>query len=116
MASEIEALCARGADKFRDRLPQGTDPNEWVEYTLAGIRSFPLKLLKLEPQGVKKFGPFQIMVLRIEIQGSFADLERLLGWLEFNPRLLRIDVVNIQKSGGVEGGLTLRLTVLGVIG
>lgn len=115
LAREIEALRAQ-ADKFRDRVPPGADKREWVEYMISGIRAFPVKLLKLEPQGTKTSGPFELLVLKVEIQGSFKDLEALLSWLEFNPRLLRIDVVNIQKGKGAGEGLLLRLTVLGVMG
>lgn len=114
-AREIEALRSQAA-LFRDRLPPKTDPNEWVEYMLAGIRKYPLKLLKLEPQKMMKHGPFDLVVLRIEIQGTFSDLDALLGWIEANPRLFRVDLVELQPSQGNLGGLVLRMTVLGVMG
>ena len=113
---EIEALRSQAA-KFRDRIPTKTDPNEWVEYMLGGIRKYPpLKLLKLESQGMKKHGPFNVMILRIEIQGEFADLDGLLGWIETNARLFRIDSVTLKPTMGNIGGLVLQLTVLGVMG
>jgi hypothetical protein len=116
LVRDIEALRAQAA-KFRDRIPSKTDPNEWVEYMLGGIRGYPpLKLLKLESQGMKKHGPFDVMILRIEIQGEFADLDGLLGWIETNTRLFRIDSVTLKPAMGNVGGLVLQLTVLGVMG
>jgi Tfp pilus assembly protein PilO len=114
-AREIEALRTQAA-KFRDRLPRETDKNEWVEYMLVGIRKYPLKLLKLEPQPSKKHGPFDLMILRIEIQGTFAELDAFLGWIESNPRLFRVDLVDLHSSQGEPGRLVLQMTVLGVMG
>ncbi len=113
---EIEALKAQAA-KFRDRLPPKSDANEWVEYVLGGIREIEaLKLLKLEPQGVRKHGPFDVLTLRIEIQGTFADLDAFLVWIEANPRLFRVDAVNLKPPIGFSGGLILQVTLLGVMG
>jgi hypothetical protein len=115
VAKEIQGLRAEAA-KFRDRLPKGTDPNEWVEYVLAGFRDRPVRLLKLEPKGVRKHGPFPVVILQIELAGKFADLDAALAWIENNPRLFRIDSASIDKGRGMEHGLILRLTVLGVMG
>jgi hypothetical protein len=116
LAREIEALRSQAA-KFHDRLPpNNSDTNEWVEYMLGGIRKYPLKLLKLEPLPKLKHGPIDLVVLRIEIQGTFADLDAFLGWIEANPRLFRVDLVELHRSQGISKGLALKLTVLGVMG
>jgi hypothetical protein len=115
VAKEIQGLRAEMA-KFRDRLPGGTDPNEWVEYLLAGFRDRPVRLLKLEPKGVRKHGPFPLVILQIELSGRFADLDAALAWIEDNPRLFRIDSASIDRGRGGERELILRLTVLGVMG
>lgn len=116
VAREIQGLRAEMA-KFRDRLPRGTDPNEWVEYVLAGLRDRPVRLLKLEPmKGVRKHGPFPLVILQIELAGRFADLDAALAWIEDNPRLFRIDSVSFDKGRGSDHDLILRLTVLGVMG
>jgi hypothetical protein len=114
-AREIQALRAEIA-RFKDRLPRGTDPNEWVEYVLAGLRERPVRLLKLEPKGVRKHGPFSVVILQIELAGKFADLDAALAWIEDNPRLFRVDSASIDKGRGVDRDLILRLTVLGVMG
>ena len=115
VAREIQALRGETA-KFRDRLPSGTDPNEWVEYVLAGLRDRPVRLLKLEPKGTRKHGPFSVVILQIDLSGKFADLDAVLAWIEDNPRLFRIDSASMDKGRGVERDLILRLTVLGVMG
>ena len=115
VAREIQALRAETA-KFRDRLPRGTDANEWVEYILAGVRDRPVRLLKLEPKGLRKHGPFNVVILQIELAGKFADLDAALAWIEDNPRLLRIDNAAIDRGRGNDRDLLLRLTVLGVMG
>jgi Type II secretion system (T2SS), protein M subtype b len=115
MARDIEALRVQDA-KYKPRLPTGTDPNEWVEYLLGGVRKSPIRLLKLEPQSLRKHGPYDVVVVRIEAQGSFADLTALLAWIETNPRLLRVDSLILQPTRGVGRDLVLNLTVLGVMG
>ena len=115
VAREIQALRAEAA-KFRDRLPSGTDQNEWVEYVLTGLRDRPVRLLKLEPKGLRKHGPFNVVILQIELAGKFADLDAALSWIEDNPRLLRIDNAAIDRGRGNDRDLLLRLTVLGVMG
>ncbi|MDG3007710.1 type 4a pilus biogenesis protein PilO [Paludisphaera mucosa] len=114
-ARAIEALRSQAA-KFRDRLPEKADRNEWIEYMLAGIRKYPLKLQKLDPQALEKHGPFNLMVLKIELQGTFAELNGFLGWIESNPRLFRVDQVDLHSIQGDAGGLDLQMTVLGVMG
>jgi hypothetical protein len=114
-ARAIDALRIEVA-KFQGYLPPRSDTNEWVEYVLGGVRKLPIKVLKLEPQAVRKHGPFEVVVLKMELQGAFADIDALLAWIEVNPRLLRIDAI-VLEPGRAEGeGLTLRLTVLGVLG
>src|SRR6267154_2354886 len=77
--------------KYRARLPIGTDPNEWVEYLLGGVRQSTVRLLKLEPQILKKLGPYEIVVIRI-------------------------DSLTLQPTRSADSDLTLGLTVLGVMG
>jgi Tfp pilus assembly protein PilO len=114
LAREIVSLRAEVA-KFRPRLPTHTDPNEWVEYLLSGVRLYELRLVKLEPREMKKQGPFDVMVLTIDIQGRYSDLEALLVWVESNPRLFRVDTIDIGPTLGAST-MTLKMTILGVMG
>ena len=115
LARDIEALRTQDA-KYKARLPKGTDPNEWVEYLLAGVRDSAVRLNKLEPQTLRKHGPFNLVTIRIEAQGPYTDLALLVAWIESNPRLFRVDSLLLQPTRGVGRDLVLNLTVLGVMG
>jgi hypothetical protein len=114
-ARDIEALRTLDA-RYKSRLPTGTDPNEWVEYMLVGVRATTARLNKLETQSLRKHGAFDVAVLRIEIQGEHVELMKLLAWIETNPRIFRVDAFSLTPYRGGGGDLVLNLTVLGVMG
>ena len=115
LARDIEHL-RNQYQNFKHRLPEKSDPNEWVQYVLGGVRRFPLKLTTLDSDPLRDVGPYQAVVLRIELEGSFPDLHGFLGWLETNERLFRVDAVKIQPHRTGNGTLVMQLTVLGVLG
>jgi Pilus assembly protein, PilO len=112
---DIERLRDQYAN-FKDRLPEKSDTNEWVEYVLNGVRRFPLKLVVLSPDAVRDVGPYKAVVLRIELEGSSRDMHDFLKWLETNERLVRVDMVSIQPPIQKTSDLLMRLTVVGVMG
>lgn len=87
----LQAQCKR-LDKW---LPKQSDNKEWMQYMLDGIRKFPVKLSKLDCLAPRPVGPYQAVVMRIEMEGSYYELDEFLRWLEQNPRLLRIDEISI---------------------
>ena len=113
LAREIEALRVAAAD-FKGRVPSRVDTNEWVEYVLAGVRRFPVRLLRLEPMGVRKHGPFNLAQLSLELQGTYRDLDAVLGWVESNPRLMRVDGLSIAPASGKGKGIDMKLNILGL--
>lgn len=115
LARDVEYLQAQ-FDKFKDRLPEKRDPNEWVSYVLDGIRKFPLKLAKLDAESSREVGPYKAVVLRIEFEGAFADMDGFLYWLESNERLFRVDTLKIAPHRSGDGKLVMQLVVLGVMG
>ncbi len=115
LARDIEHL-RHQVDTYKDRLPDKTDTNEWVQYVLEGIRNFPLKLVALDPAAPRRAGPYKAVVLHIEIEGAFSDLDSFLHWLESNDRLMRVDAVKIEPARGERKTLVMQLTVLGVMG
>jgi Tfp pilus assembly protein PilO len=114
LAADVEHLRAQ-YKSFADRLPAQSDSKEWVQYVLSGIRRFPLRLTTLDCDPPRDMGPYKAVVLRIELEGSFPDMDGLLRWLESNRRLLRIDSVRIAPSHSSRDALGLQLTVLGVM-
>jgi len=114
-ACEIESLRDQ-YQAFKDRLPNKSDTNEWVQYVLSGVRRFPVTLVVLDPDVVRDVGPYKAVVLKIDLKGGLKDMNDFLNWLETNDRLIRIDMVNIQADKQKDGTLMMRLTVLGVMG
>jgi hypothetical protein len=115
LARRIERLQVQ-CRGFEPRLRDKHDPNEWVQYVLTGIRGLPLKLTTLDSDPPRLMGPYQAVVLRIELEGTFRDLSAFVRWLETNERLFRVDAVKIAPHRTGQGVLVMQLTVLGVMG
>jgi Tfp pilus assembly protein PilO len=103
-------------DRFSKRLPKQVDTKEWVNYVLDGIRQYPLKLTKLNCDAPTDVGPYKAVVLRLELDGEFRDMDNFLRWLESNQRLFRTDCITISPSQYSREAYTLQMTLLGVMG
>jgi Tfp pilus assembly protein PilO len=99
---------------FQDRLPKQTDSKEWVQYVLEGIRRFPLRLSRFDCREPKQLGPYGVIVLQIELEGSFLHMDQFLRWLESNQRLFRADDVRVSRARKNSDVLLMQLTVLGM--
>ncbi len=115
LAARMEGL-QKQCLAFENRLPRQTDAKEWVQYLLEGIRRLPLKMCAFDCREPKRVGPFKVIVFRIELEGTFFDLDKFLRWLELNPRMLRVDEISLGRLQGDEGAMTMKLTVLGLSG
>ena len=101
---------------FQDRIPD-TDTKEWEHYMLDGIRGFPLlKLSKLSCEPPKQVGPYKAVVLKIDLEGSFAEIDKFLRWLESNHRLFRTDSLKLSPGHEKSTGMSMQLIVLGLTG
>jgi hypothetical protein len=114
LAEEVERLRAQ-VDQFRDRLPRQTDSNEWLQYMLAGARGFPIRLVMINTESVKDVGPYRAVVIKLDVEGAFADVDAFLRWLEANDRLFRVDTIHIGPAREPPKMLA-QFSVLGVIG
>ncbi len=114
LALEIERLRAQVA-RFHDRLPRQTDANEWLQYVVSGARGFPVRLAMINTEAVKDVGPYKAVVIKLDVEGAFADVDALLRWLESNDRLFRVDTIHIGPSREPRKVLA-QLSVLGVMG
>ncbi len=115
LSQQVEYLRAQ-VQKFRARLPEKTDSNEWVQYVLEGIRKYPLRMLALDSGVPQRVGPYEAIVLHVEIEGGFRDLDGFLHWVETNQRLFRIDAARIVPARGEENRLVVQLTLMGLKG
>ena len=114
LARDVERLRAR-VDRFQDRLPRETDSNEWLQYMLAGAREFPIRLAVINTEAVKDVGPYKAVVIKMDVEGSFEDVDAFLRWVESNRRLFRVDAIHIGPARDSRKMLS-QLTVLGVMG
>lgn len=121
LADTVERLQTQ-CSRFEKRVPQQTDTKEWLQYMHSGVRQFPVKLSRLDCLDPKQIGPYKAIVLEVEVQGSFFELDRFLRWVESNPRLMRVDDISLalakskQKAKENKNDMVLRLTVLGMAG
>ena len=113
LANEIDCLRAQVA-KFQARVPAHTDSNQWVQYVLEGLRQFPLKLTNMDSQSPERVGPYQAVVLRMDVEGKYSELDCFLHWLETNDRLFRVDSAKIAPGRNQNDKLTMQLSLLGL--
>lgn len=115
LANDIDCLRAQVA-KFQSRLPDDTDTNQWVQYVLGGIRQYPLKLNNLDSHASERVGPYEAVVLDVDVEGKFSDLDSFLHWLETNRRLFRVDSAKIAPARNQNDELTMQIHLLGLKG
>jgi hypothetical protein len=116
LAKQIERLRGEVA-RFKDRIPASSEPNEWIQYMLAGFRRFQVRVVTLNTDGFRDIGPYRAVVIRTDVTGPYQELEEFLRWLESNPRLLRVDSLKLARESGVAGAgnaVKATLIVLGV--
>jgi hypothetical protein len=103
LAEQIEEL-RKQTQSFADRLPKVVDQNAALQYLIDGVRALPLKLINLEPKMPKDVGPYKSVVADLTVEGNYADAERLLRWVEGNPkRLYRVDAIRLDPSKPMPG-------------
>jgi Tfp pilus assembly protein PilO len=115
LAQEIDHLRTELAS-FESRLPKDTDTNEWVQYVLEGLRKTPLKLNTLDSADPQQVGPYEAVVLHLELEGTFRDLDSFLQWLELNERLFRVDSARIAPLRDDTQKLGMQVTLMGLKG
>lgn len=115
LGTEVEALRRKEA-RFVDRLPPRSDPNEFLQYVLGGVRSSTLKLVSLSPEKPRDAGPFEIALVKLELQGDFRDIQAFLRWVETDHRLLRVDGLTVGQDAKDPETLKAQLVVLGLMG
>ncbi len=109
LIEETQVLKTTGA-ALDNRFPKNGTVNFWTEYLLVGVRESKLNLVNLEPKRQEKqeLGRFQGVEIRIEVEGSYRDVFRLVAWIErgqWPVRVLRVHVKDGSK--GVVGEMTL---------
>jgi Tfp pilus assembly protein PilO len=114
LAGSIEQLQKQFL-KFDSRVPQLADSKEWVEYVMEGIRQLPVNLLSLNCKPAKTIGPYQAIMLQVELQGTFLELDQVFRWVESNRRLLRADEVKLSPGHNARV-MEMHLTLVAMTG
>jgi type II secretory pathway component PulM len=115
LATDVEGLRNEAA-KFADRLPPRSDPNEFLQYILSGVRSEPIKLLSLRSEKPKEAGPYEVATVQIALEGKYTEMDALLRWVENDKRLLRVDSVKVSPDTQDPELLKIQLVVVGLMG
>ena len=112
LVEEIQDLKAE-VERVSARLPKNTDTNEWAQYVFGGIRKLPVKLVKMDSDDPRRVGPFYAVVLKVQLQGDYEDLEAFLKWIETNERLFRVDTIAVSPARG-SNRLEMNVKLLGL--
>jgi hypothetical protein len=115
LADSIEQL-QKQSRQFEGRVPQQADSKEWVQFALEGIGHLPVNLISLNCKEPKEIGPYKAVMLQIQLEGTFFELDQVFRWLESNQRLLRADDVKLAPGRGAQGTITMQLTLVGMTG
>ncbi len=57
----------------------------------------------LDTDAPKDVGAYRAMVVRIDVEGTFRDVNAFLRRVEANRRLLRIDLIKLDPVRGTDG-------------
>ena len=115
LAVEVDQLRNEAA-VFADRLPPRSDPNEFLQYILGGVRKGALKLVSLAPEKSKEAGPYEVATVKLELEGKYKDVDALLYWVENDTRMLRIDTIKLDPDTRDPTSLRLQIAVVGLMG
>lgn len=103
-ARQIEQL-KKGLAPEQDAVGSADGVHELIRFVIARIRSSPLRLVDLVPGKARDLGPFQAISLQLKLGGTYSDIDDLLGWVESNPRLLRVDNLLLKPNPREPGRL-----------
>ncbi len=96
-AREVEQL-RKTLTPYQGLTSGGADANELMRRVIDHIRSSPLRLIDLKPDGSKGLGPYRAIGLHLTLDGRFADIDAFLSWVETDRKLLRIDAIQLDPE------------------
>jgi Tfp pilus assembly protein PilO len=88
--------------------------NEWVESILAETRTVNLLVASMETRAgeTSTHGPYSVLVLRMQVQGTYLEMLKLLRWCDSPERIVRVDSLKIDRNAGY---LDCEVSVRGLI-
>ncbi len=109
IAHQIEALRAT-LSPYQVRIPEHWGQNELNQYVLEHVRQSPLKIIDLRPIKTRDLGAFDNIGMRLQMEGSYENLDGFLRWVENDIRLLRIDTLRVDPAK--DGRLNVQVDLL----
>lgn len=109
-AREIERL-KKALVPYRN-IVGSADVHELMRHVMQHLRSSPLRLTNLKPEKPKDLGPYEAIGLKVSVEGGFGDMDRFLGWIEAEKRLLRIDSIRLTPDNREPGRLSGEFTLV----
>lgn len=99
---------------FRD-LGAAADVHELMRHVMQRIRSTPLRLIDLKPEKPKDLGPYEAIGLKLSLEGTFADVDQFLAWIETDKRPFRVDSIQLKPETRQAGRLSAQLTLVTLV-
>lgn len=98
--------------RYLGRIDADMDTNQWIQFLLDGLEGYAVKLRTMESRPPCKVGPYLAVCLAMELEGDYPQLKATLEWLEQSERLIRVDMVHMEKCHDY---LLMKLHVLGLM-
>jgi Tfp pilus assembly protein PilO len=111
LAERVEGL-QKQYSVVADRIPLQTDSKDWLQFMIEEMRGFSLRMSTLNCPDPVQIGPYKVFTIKMDLEGSFVELDRFLRWVETNKRILRIDEITL--GGYNEGRSNMKVTLLGI--
>jgi len=111
-AIELMETLREQTELYRPRIAEEYDSNNWVQYVLGILRDKKLRLRDMSSKPSRKVGPYDAMVLTVEVEGPFNKLREVIEALESSDRLLRVDIIRCEKE---KDTIVSKLTILGLM-
>lgn len=109
-AREVERL-KKSLAPYRDLAGSG-DVHDLIRHVMQPIRSSALRLVDLKPEKPKDLGPFESIGLRLNIEGTYADVDQFLAWTEAQKRAIRIGAIRLTPDTREAGRLSAQITLV----
>lgn len=113
VCKEIENL-QKQLDLCNKNVMLYAQDNEWVESILAETRTVNLLVASMETRAgeTATHGPYTVLVLRMQLQGTYLELLKLVRWCDSPERTIRVDSLKIDRAAGY---LDCEISIRGLI-
>lgn len=109
-AREIERL-KRSLSPHAKLVSPTDDVHDLMRRVIARIRSSSLRLVDLRPERPAEVGPFALIGLQFHLEGTFAEIDDLLAWVETEKLAMGVDALRLTPVPNQPGQLTAQITL-----